>query len=126
MLDKYNMSIENNIYEISKAFAVRIVNLYNYLTDTKKEHVMSKQLLRSGTSIGANVFEGKQAQSRADFASKMSIALKEASESGYWIDLLHETQYLTDSEFQSLFADCKRIIAVLTKIVKSTKSKDES
>ena len=120
------MSIENNIYEISKAFAVRIVNLYNYLTDTKKEHVMSKQLLRSGTSIGANVFEGKQAQSRADFASKMSIALKEASESGYWIDLLHETQYLTDSEFQSLFADCKRIIAVLTKIVKSTKSKDES
>ena len=78
MLDKYNMSIENNIYEISKAFAVRIVNLYNYLTDTKKEHVMSKQLLRSGTSIGANVFEGKQAQSRADFASKMSIALKES------------------------------------------------
>ena len=121
MLDKYNTEVENNIYEISKAFAVRMVNLYNYLTDNRKEFVMSKQLLRSGTSIGANVFEGKQAQSRADFASKMSIALKEASESGYWIDLPYDTHYLSESEYQSLFSDCKRIIAVLTKIVKSTK-----
>lgn len=122
MLDKYSVTINNDVYEISKEFAVRMVNLYNYLIDNKKEYVMSKQLLRSGTSIGANVFEGKQAQSRADFASKMNIALKEASESGYWIDLLHDTQYLSESEYQSLFADCKRIIAVLTKIVKATKS----
>jgi four helix bundle protein len=122
MLDKYSVTIDNDVYEISKEFAVRMVNLYNYLIDNKKEYVMSKQLLRSGTSIGANVFEGKQAQSRADFASKMNIALKEASESGYWIDLLHDTQYLSESEYQSLFADCKRIIAVLTKIVKATKS----
>ena len=122
MLDKYSVTIDNDVYEISKEFAVRMVNLYNYLIDNKKEYVMSKQLLRSGTSIGANVFEGKQAQSRADFASKMNIALKEASESGYWIDLLHDTQYLSESEYQSLFANCKRIIAVLTKIVKATKS----
>jgi len=122
MLDKYSVTIDNDVYEISKEFAVRMVNLYNYLIDNKKEYVMSKQLLRSGTSIGANVFEGKQAQSRADFASKMNIALKEASESGYWIDLLHDTQYLSESEYQSLFADCKRIIAVLSKIVKATKS----
>lgn len=122
MLDKYSVTIDNDVYEISKEFAVRMVNLYNYLIDNKKEYVMSKQLSRSGTSIGANVFEGKQAQSRADFASKMNIALKEASESGYWIDLLHDTQYLSESEYQSLFADCKRIIAVLTKIVKATKS----
>ena len=122
MLDKYSVTIDNDVYEISKEFAVRMVNLCNYLIDNKKEYVMSKQLSRSGTSIGANVFEGKQAQSRADFASKMNIALKEASESGYWIDLLHDTQYLSESEYQSLFADCKRIIAVLTKIVKATKS----
>jgi four helix bundle protein len=121
MLDKYTIPVENNIYEISKAFAVRIVNLYSHLTENKKEFVMSKQLLRSGTSIGANVFEGKQAQSRADFSSKMNIALKEASESGYWIELLYDTHFLSDSEYESLFSDCKRIIAVLTKIVKSTK-----
>lgn len=119
MLDKYSTPIENNIYELSKAFAIRMVNLYNYLTENKKEFVLSKQLLRSGTSIGANVFEGKNAQSRPDFTTKMNIALKEASESGYWIDLLHDTKYISDSEYDSLFADCKRIIAVLTKIVKA-------
>ena len=73
--------VENNIYEISSDFAIRIVNLYKYLTEEKHEFVMSKQLLRSGTSIGANSFEGKNAQSRADFSNKMSIALKEAGES---------------------------------------------
>ena len=82
---------------------------------------MSKQLFRSGTSIGANVFEGRNAQSRADFTTKMNIALKEATESGYWIDLLHDTYYISDSEFESINADCKRIIAVLTKIVKASK-----
>ena len=121
MLHKYNVEIENNIYDLSKQFAVRVVKLYNYLSDNKKEYVMSKQILRCGTSIGANVFEAKNAQSRPDFTSKMSIALKEASESGYWIDLLHDTEYLSDSEYESIFADCKRIIAVLTKIVKATK-----
>ena len=82
---------------------------------------MSKQLFRSGTSIGANVYEGRNAQSRADFTTKMNIALKEATESGYWIDLLHDTDYISDSEFESINADCRRIIAVLTKIVKASK-----
>lgn len=122
MLEKYNTEIENNIYELAKAFAIRVVNLYNYLINDKKEFVLSKQLLRAGTSIGANVFEGKNAQSRPDFTTKMNIALKEASESGYWIDLLHDTSYLSDAEYESIFADCKRIIAVLTKIVKATKT----
>ena len=121
MLDKYQTEIENNIYDLSKEFAIRIVKLYNYLKDNKQEYVMSKQLFRSGTSIGANVFEGRNAQSRADFTTKMNIALKEATESGYWIDLLHDTYYISDSEFESINADCKRIIAVLTKIVKASK-----
>jgi four helix bundle protein len=121
MLDKYCTPIENNVYDLSKAFAIRVVKLFNYLVDSKKEYVMSKQLLRAGTSIGANVFEGKNAQSRADFTNKMNIALKEASESGFWIDLLHDTQYISDKEYESVFADCKRLIAVLTKIVKATK-----
>ena len=113
--------VENDIYEITRSFAIRIVNMYKYLKEEKGEYIMSKQVFRSGTSIGANVFEGKNAQSRPDFASKMSIALKEATESAYWIDLLHETKYITDSEFQSVSQDCSRIIAVLTKIVKSSK-----
>ena len=122
MLERYiNREIENNIYELARDFAIRIVNMYKYLVENNKEYIMSKQLFRSGTSIGANVFEGKNAQSRPDFASKMSIALKEATESAYWIDLLHETKYITDSEFQSVSQDCSRIIAVLTKIVKSSK-----
>ena len=113
--------IENNIYIISRAFAIRIVNMYNHLKKNG-EHVMSKQLLRSGTSIGANTFEGKNAQSKLDFISKMSIALKEATESAYWIDLLHETNYINDTEYDSIFTDCKRIIAVLTKIIKNSKT----
>ena len=122
MLEKYiNREIENNIYELARDFAIRIVNMYKYLVENNREYIMSKQLFRSGTSIGANVFEGKNAQSRPDFASKMSIALKEATESAYWIDLLHETKYITDSEFLSVSQDCSRIIAVLTKIVKSSK-----
>ena len=122
MLERYiNREIENNIYELARDFAIRIVNMYKYLVENNREYIMSKQLFRSGTSIGANVFEGKNAQSRPDFASKMSIALKEATESAYWIDLLHETKYITDSEFLSVSQDCSRIIAVLTKIVKSSK-----
>ena len=113
--------IENNIYIISRAFAIRIVNMYNHLKKNG-ENVMSKQLLRSGTSIGANTFEGKNAQSKLDFISKMSIALKEATESAYWIDLLHETNYINDTEYDSIFTDCKKIIAVLTKIIKNSKT----
>ena len=113
--------VENNIYEISSDFAIRIVNLYKYLTEEKHEFVMSKQLLRSGTSIGANSFEGKNAQSRADFSNKMSIALKEAGESGFWIDLLHKAQYIDDSQYESINKDWNRVYAVLVKILKATK-----
>ena len=114
--------VENNVYEITSEFAIRIVKLYKYLTDEKNEYIMSKQLFRSGTSIGANTFEGKNAQSRADFCNKMNIALKEATESGFWIDLLHKTDYLDDVLFASFYKDWNRIMGVLTKIVKATKN----
>ncbi len=106
---------------MSKGFALRIVNLYKYLKEVQKEHVISKQILRSGTSIGANIHEAKNAQSRADFCSKMNIALKEANETGYWLDLLNDAQYLTNDQYESLAEDCHHIEAVLTKIVKATK-----
>ena len=93
-----------------------------HLTADKKEFVLSKQLLRSGTSIGANVAEGERGQSRPDFNSKMSIALKEATETYYWLRLLHCTAFLTDKEFQSMEKDVKEIIAILTSICKKTKN----
>ena len=116
--------IDNDIYLLARSFAIRIVNMYRYLKEEKGEYIMSKQVFRSGTSIGANVFEGKNAQTRPDFSTKMNIALKEATETGYWLDLLHETSYLDDDVFDSIVNDCNRIIAVLTKIVKSTKNSE--
>ena len=110
----------------SKLFAVRIIRLYQHLTNKKREFVISKQLLRSGTSIGANVREANQGQSKKDFISKMNIALKEADESEYWIELLHETDYLTDLEFKSIIADCKELNKLLTAIIKSSKKKQLS
>ena len=109
------------IYEKSKAFAIRIVNLYNYLKADKSEYVMSKQLLRSGTSIGANVRESVYAQSRADFLSKMYIALKEAGESAYWIELLGDVKYLTPAQSKSMLDDCEELIKILSSITKTTK-----
>ena len=111
----------NIIEEKSFAFAVRIVNLNKHLNETKKEFVLSKQLLRSGTSIGANVAEAEQAQSTADFISKMSIALKEASETKYWIRLLASTSYLTEAESVSILNDCVELEKILVSIIKSTK-----
>ena len=101
-------------------FAVRIVNLCKHLRYSKKEFVLSKQLLRSGTSIGANVHEGRRAQSRADFLAKMSIALKEANETHYWLRLMYRTEYLTKTEFQSMEADVDEILRILTAICKTT------
>ena len=110
-----------NIIEIkSFNFAVRIVKLNKYLCD-KNEYTLSNQLLRSGTSIGANVAEAEQAQSTADFVSKMSIALKEASETKYWLRLLKETDYITDSQYKSIFEDCVELEKILVSIIKSTK-----
>ncbi len=108
--------VENKSFE----FAVRIVNLYKHLTAEKKEYTISKQLLKSGTSIGANVCEGEQGQSKADFYAKMSIALKEAKETYYWLRLLYATDYMTEKEFNSIENDIKEIIALLTSICKTT------
>ena len=111
-----------NVIEIkSFNFAVRIVNLYKHLTVTKKEYVLSKQLLRSGTSIGANVAEAEQAQSKPDFVSKMNIALKETSETKYWIKLLKATEFLSEKESNSLLADCVELEKLLVSIIKSSK-----
>ena len=91
------------------------------LTDTKKEFVLSKQILRSGTSVGANVREGIHAQSRNDFISKMNIALKEAGETDYWLELLFKTGYISETEYKNIAEDCNRIIKILASIVKTSK-----
>ena len=109
----------NVIVEKSLDFAIRTVNLYKYLRYEKHETVMSKQLLRSGTSIGANIAEGERGQSKPDFRAKMSIALKEANETKYWLTLLHRTEYLNTNEFDSLVKDLKEILAILTAICKT-------
>lgn len=111
-----NSIIENKSFD----FAVRIINLCKYLNTEKKEFVLSKQLLRSGTSIGANVAEAEKAQTKPDFNTKMNIALKEANETHYWLRLLNRTDYLTDSEFLSIEKDTKEIIAILVSICKKT------
>ena len=112
----------DNIIEIkSKYFAIRIVRLVRYLQDEKREFILSKQLIRSGTSIGANVKEAIRGQSKADFIAKMNIALKESSETEYWLEILHETDYLGDKEFESIYADSKEIIKILMSIVKTSK-----
>jgi four helix bundle protein len=121
------MKSGNEILDLSFSFAVRIVNLYKYLNDEKKEYVLSRQLLRSGTSIGANVTESQDAQSRKDFVSKLSISLKEAKETRYWIKLLIATNYLPENHKNvlSIQNDLDSIIKLLTSILKSTKSATE-
>ena len=103
-------------------FAIRIVNLHKYLRKEKKEFVLSKLLLRSGTSIGANVAEAQQAQSRADFISKLTISLKEATETNYRLRLLHATDFLSDTEFQSVHNDCRELEKILTAIIKTSRT----
>ena len=107
----------------SMEFAVRVVNLYKYLIQNHSEYVLSKQLLRSGTSIGANVREAKYAQSRADFLAKMYIAFKEAAESAYWIELLEKTEYLTHTQSKSMLDDCNELIKILSSITKTTRER---
>ncbi|MFD0834291.1 four helix bundle protein [Mariniflexile aquimaris] len=115
------MKQENIIRTKSYQFAVRIVNLYKFLAEDRKEFVLSKQLLRSGTSIGANVREAEHAESKADFIHKLAIALKEANETEYWLDLLKETGYLNNSEYISIQVDIKEILKLLTSIIKTSK-----
>ena len=113
---------DNIILDKSFEFAIRVVKLYKYLCDDKKEYVLSKQLLRAGTSIGANINEAQAGQSKADFISKMAIASKEARESKYWIDLLIKTDYLdiNENHVKSLLNDIEEIIKLLTSIVKTS------
>ncbi|QQS67090.1 MAG: four helix bundle protein [Chlorobiota bacterium] len=113
---------ENIIKNKSFAFALRIVKAYQFLCEQKKEYVLSKQMLRSGTSIGAMVREAEQAESSADFVHKMAIALKEANETEYWIELLEQSNYLEEKISLSLKSDLTEILKLLTSIIKSTKN----
>ena len=119
------MKDKNIVEEKSFDFAVRVVKLYKNLTTVKQEFVMSKQLLRSGTSIGANISEAQQAQSQMDFLSKMSISLKESYESDYWLRLLYHTDYLNEEEYESIISDCRTITKLLVSIIKSTKTNNQ-
>ena len=113
--------MDNNIIaEKALDFAVRIVNLQKYLTAKKHEYVLSKQLLRSGTSIGANVAEAQRGQSTPDFATKMCVALKEANETEYWLQLLYRTNYITQREYDSITSDLREILKLLISICKKT------
>jgi len=115
--------MENIILVKSKAFALRIIKLYKYLCDEKKEYVLSKQLLRSGTSIGANAKEAVNGQSKADFYAKMYISYKEANETEYWLELLYESGYIDKKDaYESLYSDCKEIIKILAAITKTQKT----
>ncbi len=115
--------MENIIEEKSFDFAIRVVNLYKHLSNNKSEYILSKQLLKSGTSIGANVSEAQKAQSKADFHTKMTIALKEANETLYWLKLLYKTEFLTTKEFESIEPDIREIIAILTSVCRKTSYK---
>ncbi len=113
--------MENVIVEKSKVFALRIIKLYKYLKNEQREFVMSQQILKSGTSIGANVKEAIRGQSKPDFYAKMNIALKEASETEYWLELLFESDFIKDTHFESIYNDCQEIIKLLVAITKTQK-----
>ena len=112
------MKEDNLVADKSKAFAIRVIRLYQHLNTEKKEFVLSKQILRSGTSIGANVREAISAQSKADFIAKMQITLKEATETQYWLELLNESGYIENKFFEGIYSDCQEIISLLVAITK--------
>ena len=116
---------ENVIREKGFQFAVRIVRLYQYLTNAENSHrefVMAKQVLRSGTSVGANIRESRRAQTTRDFLTKLYIALKEADETGYWLELLKETGYISEEQYDSINKDCEEILKLLSSIILTTKT----
>ena len=117
--------MDKTVLEKSKKFALRIINLNKYLTTEKKEYVMSNQLFRCGTSIGANVTEAECAFSKKDFLAKMYIAFKECAETGYWLDLLYDSDYITEREYVSIKTDCEELKRMLSSITKTTKEKLE-
>ena len=117
------MAKPNVIAEKSEEFAVRVINLSKYLIGEKKEYIISKQIFRSGTSIGANVSESRNAQSKDDFISKLNIALKEADETAYWLRILKRTEFISQDQFSSLNEDVQELISILVSIIKTTKDK---
>jgi four helix bundle protein len=112
---------DNLIADLTENFALRIIDMYRYIRNENQEHVMSLQVYRSGTSIGANVSESKNAQSKADFINKLSIALKEAGETEYWLKLLFKSQTISEKEYTSIQNDLNIIIGTLVKIIQKTK-----
>ena len=114
------MSKDSILKQKSMAFAKRIVRLYQFLAREKQEFVMSKQVLRSGTSIGANIAEAVYGSSRRDFAAKLQIAKKEAAETLYWLELLNSCDYIPDELYQSLHSDCRELLLMLTSSIKTT------
>ncbi|MCR5029506.1 MAG: four helix bundle protein [Fibrobacter sp.] len=116
---------KNVLKEKSFAFAIRIVNLYKYLSEQRCEYILSKQILRSGTSIGANFVEGSYAQTRRDFHAKLSISKKEAGETKYWLEVLRATDYIDEEQFKSLSKDCEELIRLLFVICKKTERRDQ-
>ena len=116
------MAKPNVIAEKSEEFAVRVINLSKYLIGEKKEYIISKQIFRSGTSIGANVSESRNAQSKDDFINKLNIALKEADETAYWLRILKRTEYISQDQFSSLNEDVQELISILVSIIKTTKN----
>lgn len=110
---------ENAIVDKSKKFAVRIIKLYQYLTENKREYIMAKQILRCGTSVGANIREAVRAQTKPDFYTKLYIALKEAEETLYWLELLSECKYIEKAHFDSIYEDCNEIVKILVAITKN-------
>ncbi len=115
------MKTRSIVEEKSYAFALRIIKLYRHLAEDKKEYVLSKQILRCGTSIGANVKEALQGESKNDFIHKLSISLKEASETEYWLNLLHDSHYITTKSFESITNECIELIKLTTAIIKTSR-----
>ena len=111
---------DNAVKIKSKALAIRVINLYKYLCEEKREFVLSKQLLRCGTSIGANICEAINSMSKKDFISKMNISLKEAAETEYWLELLKDTSYISEKEFESINNDCNEVKSLLVSIIKKS------
>jgi len=114
--------MERPLREKSFAFALRVVRLAKHLREEWEEYVLSKQLLRSGTAVGAMVREAEQAESRVDFIHKLAIALKEANESQYWLELLHKSDYIDETGYQSINQDCTELLKLLTAIIKTSKA----
>ncbi len=113
---------DNVVLNKAKDFAVRIINLYKHLTSTMNEYVLSKQILRSGTSIGANLCEAEEAISKKEFASKVYMALKEARETEYWLELLKRTSYISTTEYDSLNSDCDELLRLIVTITKTLRA----